>query len=100
MSNGNGRKPSFRLTYKSKDGTKADVAVCWESERFPGLFDLRPEKVTDLSAKWPKMKLSEAAARCEAGDGFLHLSAPKPTTNAPTRSAPVRDDFGGDDVPF
>lgn len=94
----NGRKPSFRLTYKSKDGVKADVGVCWESERFPGLFSVKPEKVTDMTAQWPKMKLSEAAARCEAGDGFLDLSAPKKPAAAPSSSG------GGssfsDDVPF
>ena len=95
-----GRRPSFRLTYKSKDGTKADVGVCWESERFPGLFSVKPEKVTNLTDKWPKMRLSEAAARCEAGDGFLDLAAPKNAATAPQKPAtgPSASDF--DDVPF
>ena len=66
-----GRRPSFRLSYKAKDGTRHDVGVCWPSERFSGLHDVKPEKVTGMVNGYPKMKLSEAAARCEAGDGFI-----------------------------
>ena len=84
-----GRRPSFRLSYKAKDGTRHDVGVCWPSERFSGLHDVKPEKVTGMVNGYPKMKLSEAAARCEAGDGFISLAAPKPPQSGGGQS------FGG-----
>lgn len=102
-----GRKPSFRITYKAKDGTRYDVGVAWDSERFPGLFDLRPQK-TNEGGDWPKMRLSEAAARCESGDGFLSIAAPKPASGqrqpegnrSPAKRSVPADDYDGSDIPF
>lgn len=95
------RMPAFRLVYKSKDGTRYDVGVCWESDRFPGLYSVKPQR-ENADGTYPKMRLSEAAARCEAGDGFLDLSSPKKRTDAPRsdRREPARDDFSDDTIPF
>ena len=100
-----GRKPAFRLTYKGRDGQRVDVGVCWPSDRFPGLFDVKPEKSTGKINGYDKMRLSEAAARCEAGDGFISLAAPKPPS-AESRSGgnydrPSRSDMDDPDgIPF
>lgn len=100
-----GRKPSYRLSYKGRDGSRHDIGVAWKSDRFEGLFDVKPEKVTGMVNGYPKMKLSEAAARCEAGDGFISLAAPKPPS-AESRSGgnydrPSRSDMDDPDgIPF
>lgn len=94
------RMPTFRLVYKAKDGARYDVGVCWESERFPGLYSIKPQR-ENASGQHPKMRLSEAAARCEAGDGFLDLSAPKKRESPrDDRRDTPRDSYDADDVPF
>lgn len=90
------RYPSFRLSYKAKDGTKYDIGVCWESERFPGLFDVKPVKEPS-DGQYPKMRMSDAAAKCEGGDGFISLSAPKSAASSPK---PTPSGNGDPDIPF
>ena len=102
------RMPAFRLKYKAKDGTKYDIGVAWESDRFPGLYSIKPERETITSAQYPKMRMSEACRLAEEGDGFLDLSAPKSSGPAKQTGGSGRhtDEWssGGrgsdDDLPF
>lgn len=97
-----GRKPDYRVTYKAKDGSRFDCGVAWASEKFPGIYDLKPQKANE-DGQYPKMRLSEAARRCEDGDGFLSIMAPKPTAEARsggTYDRPPRTNRDDDDLPF
>lgn len=71
------KKLPLRISYKAKDGTRKDVAVCWESDRYPGLYDVKPHKEHE-DGQYPKMPMSEAVALVERGEGFLSLAMPKP----------------------
>ncbi len=83
MSNGQG--PHGRLKYKSKDGKRYDVGTMWHAKSGGG-FTISPEKENAPNAQYPKMKLSEACARVEAGDGFLDVWTPREQSRS-------RDDF-------
>jgi hypothetical protein len=70
-----GDRPAGRLKYKARDGKRYDVGTMWRGER--GGWQIQPEKRDDFDAQYPKMRLSEAAKRVEAGDGFLDVWEPQ-----------------------
>lgn len=91
------KKYPVRITYKGKDGVRYDCGVAWESDRFPGLYDLKPQ-TTHEQGQYPKMPLAEACQRVAQKDGFLSIALPKP------KAAP-KPSGGGEgpsdpDIPF
>jgi len=115
------RPPSFRLTLKY-DGKRYDVGTAWESDRYPGLFDISLQEEDVDHERFPKMKTTRAIALASQRDGngkrvaFLGMAAPKPQGqrtpeqrsggNYERAPLPAGDDFGGggefggDDIPF
>jgi hypothetical protein len=102
--------PIGRLKYKAKDGTAYEVGTFWDNGRG---ISLSPQKSNEDHEKWPKMKLSEAARRVEAGDGYLNCymndtTKPRqerreqPARGRGGRTPPPHEDFDNpdDDLPF
>lgn len=89
-----GDKPVARIKFKSKDGKRYDVGTLWPGNREDS-HGLAPVKQDDLDAKYPKMRLSEAARLAEEGQGYLDVWM----DTSREASRPQRDDFE-DDIPF
>jgi hypothetical protein len=95
-------RPAYRITYKAKDGAKYDVGVIWNPKKqIDGLLgSLSPQK-TNEDGQYKKMRLVEALARVEAGDGFLDVWSTAPRGDAPQRGGQDRQGYsnanGGDD---
>jgi hypothetical protein len=92
-----GRRPKARMEYKSKDGTRYEIAAVWGG-KIDWADNVSPQKENVAHEKYPKMKMSDAVKRVEAGDGFLNLVYPKQDKPQP-RNEPDPDDFS-DDIGF
>lgn len=105
-------QPIQRIQFYDKATKKAyDVAAVFEDddERFKGWKrGIAPEKRADHDAQYPKMLLSDAAARAERGEGRLSLVTPKQRQQqqsggydraSPNSSRPS-DEFNDDDIPW
>ena len=101
------RPPSFRLTFKH-EGVRYDCGTVWESDRFPGLFDVTFQEGDVAHERFPKMdmrKVAELAAkRDENGKhiSFTGMSSPKPQGGGQRGGSAPRQggndagqDFGG-----
>jgi antibiotic biosynthesis monooxygenase (ABM) superfamily enzyme len=90
-----------RIQYYDKATKKGyDVAAVFDNDREDMAWkqNISPERAADMEAKYPKMLLSEAAARCERKEGWLSLCWPKASQQP---KQPSRDHAGDDsDVPF
>lgn len=84
---------SARIQYWDKTEKKGyECAVVWEPE--PERLwkqNVSAVKATDLEHKYPKMKLSEASARAERGEGYLSLVWP--SSGQPKPAASTQDDI-------
>lgn len=104
--------PVQRIQFYDKATKKAyDVAAVFEDddERFKGWKrGIAPEKRADHDAQYPKMLLSDAAARAERGEGRLSLVTPKQCQQqsgnydraSPNKTTSQDDGFGDDDIPW
>jgi hypothetical protein len=98
-------RPTHRVSYYCKTEKKSyDVAAVFPDDRHDWKQNVSPEKRADMSAQYPKMLLSEAALRCERGEGYISITRPKNQPPADDRAKSNSDfggdDFGGDDLPF
>lgn len=116
----NGRRPLFRLKFRTKDGQKYDIGTVWPG-RFPDSHDVKFETQT-TQGQYPKLNAEEALRRAANRDGFISLvdASPRQNGNGPRRNGNPNpgggnsggfgggDDFGGggggdfgdDDIPF
>lgn len=116
-------QPIARLSYYDKNEKRSyDVAALFRNDRHDWKTDVAPEKRADYEAQYPKMLLSEAAARAERGEGYLSIAKPKAKQGAqqprqgqqrtqggydrPTPRSGAQRDYGGgggasdDETPF
>jgi hypothetical protein len=92
--------PFARVKYKPGKGAhdasaRYDVGTLWPARTGNG-YSLSPQKTNDFETQYPKMKLSEAAARAEQGDGFLDVW---PVEQRGARRGYARNDDDSD-IPF
>lgn len=96
-------KPTHRIRFTDKATKKKyDCGVIWPARNpMQGLLgSLAPQK-TDEDGQYPKMRMSEAVARWERGEGFLDVWSTERSDAQQRQTAPVRDEFDDSDgVPF
>jgi hypothetical protein len=89
-------KPIARLRYWDRaENREYDVASVWKSD-FQWKQDVKSENRPTDNEKFPRMKLSEAAARAERGEGRLSYALPKEQKPIPKPN----QDFTDDDIGF
>lgn len=96
-------RPTHRIRFTDKATKKKyDCGVIWPARnQMQGLLgSLAPQK-TDEDGQYPKMKMSEAVARWERGEGFLDVWSTERADQKPIQSAPSgRDNWSDEDAPF
>ncbi len=73
-------RPVARMQYYDKAEKKAyDIAAVYDNDNPEMAWkqNISPERAADMEARFPKMLLSEAAARCERKEGWLSIVHPK-----------------------
>lgn len=71
-------RPVQRISYYCKTQKKAyDCAAVFLDDRHDWKRGIKSEREAQPDAKYPKILLSDAAARAERGEGYLSLVTPK-----------------------
>jgi len=88
--------PTHRVSYYDKTEKRSyDVAAVFPDDRHDWKQNVSPEKRADLTGQFPKMLLSDAALRCERGEGYISITRPKQRP-ADDRAKSNSDSGGGD----